>query len=87
VADKAVARQDIFDRAVEHREVYFNWSWMDYSTLRRGSLRLTPPKDQQSAWRQDYETTTDNMFFGAVPAFDDVLRVVGEFERSFNAPP
>ena len=24
------------------------------------------------------------MFFGEVPAFDDVLKVVGEFERRFN---
>jgi hypothetical protein len=24
------------------------------------------------------------MFFGEVPAFDEILRVVGEFERRFN---
>jgi hypothetical protein len=25
------------------------------------------------------------MFFGDVPAFDEILRVVGEFEKTFNA--
>lgn len=84
IGEKAGTRQDIFDRVVEHRQVYFNWSWMDYSTLRRGSLRLLPPEDQESAWRLDYETTIENMFFGPVPAFDEVLRVAGEFERQFN---
>ena len=86
VAARAVARDDIFRRTAEHREIYFNWSWMDYSTLQRGSLRLVPRRDQQAEWRQDYDTMMRNMFFGKVPGFDDVLQVVGEFERDFNGP-
>jgi hypothetical protein len=27
------------------------------------------------------------MFFGEVPAFDEILRVVGDFEKSFNQTP
>ena len=26
------------------------------------------------------------MFFGDVPKFDEILRVVGEFEKRFNSP-
>lgn len=36
---RALDRSDIFSRAAKHREIYFAWSWMDYSTLRQGSDR------------------------------------------------
>ena len=61
-----------------------NWSWMDYSTLRPGALRLVPLADQIQEWRRDYDSMRQEMFFGEVPAFDEMIRVVGEFERQFN---
>jgi len=67
-----------------HRQTFFRWPWMDYATLRRGSLRLVPRDDQVSAWRQDYRTMQFEMFFGDVPTFDEILRVVAEFEAGFN---
>jgi hypothetical protein len=36
VAARAVASPGLFERVAAHREVFFNWSWMDYSTLRPG---------------------------------------------------
>jgi hypothetical protein len=83
----AAAARDtgLFERTAAHRKVYFNWSWMDYGTLRKGSLRIVPLEGQVGEWRRDYEAMRGEMFFGEVPAFDEVLRVVGEFERSFNA--
>jgi len=63
----------------------FNWSWMDYATLQRGSLCLVPPGDQVNKWRRDYEDMQGAMFFGDVPTFDEVLRVVGQFEKAFNS--
>lgn len=83
----ATAARDIglFERTAAHRAVYFNWSWMDYGTLRRGSLRIVPLEDQVGDWRKDYEAMRGEMFFGEVPPFDDILRVVSRFERSFNA--
>ena len=80
-----MARAGLFDRVAAHREVFFNWSWMDYSTLRPGRLRLTPLPEQLAEWRHDYEAMSPEMFLGEVPAFAEVLRAVGEFERQFNA--
>jgi hypothetical protein len=60
VAEEAVADADLFGRVAAHREAYFRISWVDYSTLRRGSLQLIPPD------------------------FDEILGVVGDFERDFN---
>lgn len=84
VAAKAVASTGLFERVATHREIFFNWSWMDYSTLRPGQLRLVPPADQIQEWRQDYESMRREMFFGEVPGFEEILDVVGKFERQFN---
>ena len=84
VAEKAADRDDIFTRAAQHREIYFNWSWMDYSTLSRGKLRVLPLPEQEEEWRRDYQAMSSEMFFGEVPQFDEVLRVVGNFQKKFN---
>ena len=84
IADQAVADDGLFDRVLAHRVVFFRWSWVDYSTMRRGSLRLVPPEDHLKGWAADYKTMGTEMFFGEVPSFEEILRVVGEFERRFN---
>jgi len=84
VADRAAADQALFARVAEHREIFFRLSWVDYATLRPGSLRLTPPADHRKAWQQDYEQMAEPMFYGERPAFEEIMTVVGEFERRFN---
>jgi hypothetical protein len=84
VADRAAAERDLFDRVAEHRDIFFHLNWVDYATLRPGSLRLTPPGHHYEAWQRDYEEMAGPMFYGERPAFDEILRVVGEFEARFN---
>jgi len=84
VADRAAADRALFARVAEHREVFFRWTWVDYNTLKPGSLRLLPAADHEAGWRHDYEAMQGPMFFGKVPSFDEILRVVGDFERQFN---
>jgi hypothetical protein len=84
VGDKAIADKELFEQVVEHRQVFFPYTWMDYTTMRRGSLRLLPLDDQISAWRQDYQAMRTEMFFGETPTFDLLLQVVGEFASKFN---
>ncbi|MBU4429086.1 MAG: nucleotidyl transferase AbiEii/AbiGii toxin family protein [Verrucomicrobia bacterium] len=84
IADQAVADDGLFDRVLAHRKVFFRWSWMDYTKMRRGSLRLVPPEDQLKDWAADYTAMGTEMFFGEVPPFETVLKVVGDFERRFN---
>lgn len=85
VAMKALDREDVFRRTARHREIYFNWSWMDYSSLRRGRLRVVPLPEQEAEWRRDYQAMRTEMFFGKVPTFDEVLSVVANFQSGFNA--
>lgn len=84
IGEKAAEDPLLFGHIAEHRKVYFNWGWMDYATLNPGSLRITPPEHYLSDWRTDYNNMQKEMFYGDVPDFDEVIRVVGEFEASFN---
>jgi hypothetical protein len=84
VAERAAADQTLFDRVAAHREIFFNLSWVDYSTHRLGSLRLMPADQQREFWRKDYEAMRGPMFFGDPPSFDEIMEVVGTFERDFN---
>lgn len=87
VADQAHAEQGLFERIAAHREVFFRYNWLDYATLRPGTLRIVPLPEQRAAWEQDYTAMRESMFFGEAPAFDEILKMVGEFEQKINAPP
>jgi predicted nucleotidyltransferase component of viral defense system len=87
IGDRAVASEDLFGRVAEHRKVFFRKSKEAQDSLRPGSLRLLPVDEHRTAWEQDYEAMREAMFFGDTPDFDEILRVVGDFERSFNAVP
>jgi len=85
IGKRALADKDLFQRVAEHREIFFHLTWVDYRTHRPGSFRLTPPPHHAANWRADYQQMLGPMFFGEVPTFDEILRLVGEFEQTFNA--
>jgi hypothetical protein len=84
VAVQAVADPGLFDRVAEHRQVFFRHTWVDYASLRPGSLRLVPVESKKLDWERDYNAMRAEMFFGEVPTFEEILRVVGDFETQFN---
>ncbi|MFO1477802.1 MAG: nucleotidyl transferase AbiEii/AbiGii toxin family protein [Verrucomicrobiota bacterium] len=84
VGDRAVTDNSLFKRVAEHREIFFRHTWVDYSKHRPGTFRLLPPENQLADWRADYQQMLGPMFFGEVPTFDDIMAVVGEFEKQFN---
>lgn len=84
VAAEAVRDTGLFERVATHRKQFFRYTWLDYATLAKGSLRLCPLPEQLTGWRQDYAAMRGEMFFREPPPFAEVLRVVGDFERAFN---
>ena len=84
IADAAVKDPGLFERIAKHRELFFGYSWLDYSTLKKGSLRLVPLPEQLLGWRQDYEAMRGEMFINEPPSFDRILEVVSQFEEDFN---
>jgi len=85
IGESALANTVLFARVAEHREIFFRYSWVDYSTHKPGTFRLVPPADHLRDWQADYDDMRGPMFFGETPSFDDIMTVVSEFEKNFNA--
>jgi hypothetical protein len=85
VGERALENPALFQRVAEHREIFFRYAWVDYTTHKPGSFRLTPPPEQKANWRADYEAMLGSMFFGEVPDFDTIMKAVSDFETAFNA--
>jgi hypothetical protein len=84
IGQQASGDLDLFARIAAHRQVYFRHRWVDYDTLRPGTLRLVPNEEQLADWRSDYAAMKDEMFFGKPPAFDDLINRAREFQDEFN---
>lgn len=85
VGERAEQDTHLFERIAAHRAVFFKKNRAAQESLRRGSLRLLPRPEHMAAWKRDYESMREAMFFGTPPAFDSVLAVVRQFETRFNA--
>jgi len=85
VGERALADNALFQRVAEHRGIFFRYAWVDYTTHRPGTFRLSPPAVQLANWRSDYQAMLGPMFFGDAPDFDEIMRAVSEFEKTFNA--
>ncbi len=64
--------------------MFFRRSKNAQASLAPGALRIIPLPDQMAEWKQDYQTMREDMFFGTVPSFDEIIRVMGDFEKRFN---
>jgi hypothetical protein len=84
VGDESARDLDLFHRVATHRQVFFRHTWVDYSTLNPGQLRLLPADADRPTWQADYESMRQEMFYGYVPTFDEILTVVGEFQDRLN---
>lgn len=81
----ALANRALLDDVVKHKKVFFHVGYANYDACLAGALRLVPQDD--SALRTDYQKMVSaGMFFGTVPAFDDVIARLQSLEAEINAP-
>jgi hypothetical protein len=80
----AVADLELFHSIASQREMYFQYTWVDYSTYIPGQLRIVPVEEQLKDWQMDYRNMRGEMFFGAVPGFEEILEAVRQFQDRFN---
>ena len=85
IGEKAMAQTALFQRVAEHRELFFRYSWVDYTTHKPGTFRLTPAPENLGDWKSDYAAMLGPMFFGEIPDFDEILALASDFETTFNA--
>jgi hypothetical protein len=79
----AITELELLDRVATHKSIYFASRWASYGTARKGSLKLLPPTILLDDLEKDYSLMKD-MFFGNIPEWSEILKVIGDFEMEFN---
>lgn len=74
----------LLDRVAIHKSIYFASAWANYGAAKKGSLKLSPPASLLNDLERDFGLMKD-MFFGSVPEWNQILKVISDFEAEFNA--
>jgi hypothetical protein len=83
VGDSVLSDMRLFERVVEHRRVFFRYSWVDYEKMRPGSFHILPRPARVAEWQADYKAM-EEMFFQTPPEFSKLLATIEQFERKLN---
>lgn len=84
VAEVAARDMALFTQVAEHRRVFFQQRWVDYTTLQPTTLEMMPTVDQYKAWHQDYLDMQPEMFSEAPPNFDVIMSDISQFQSDFK---
>jgi predicted nucleotidyltransferase component of viral defense system len=84
VKNKALTDVSLLERVANHKSVYFASAWANYSSARKGTLKLTPPTSIVKELEADYELMS-SMFYKERPDWKSILSTIEKFELEFNS--
>ena len=76
---------DLIEEIIEHRKYYSRLKRFDYSTLKRGSIRIIPSDDVLKALEQDYEIMRAEMIYGHPPTFEEIIQSMKNLQDEINS--
>ncbi len=76
---------DFIEEIIEHRKYYSRLKRFDYSTLKRGSIRIIPSDDVLKALEQDYEIMRAEMIYGHPPTFEEIFQSMKNLQDEINS--
>ena len=85
-AARALARNELRARVVEHKQVFFPAAWARYETAVPGTFLLVPPVERLAQMATDYEEM-QIMYFRKPKAWDEIVARLTALQESINAPP
>lgn len=82
---KAAAYKDLklLAQVVQFKERFYPAGSAHYELAKPGTMRLSPPEDCLPLLREDYEHM-ENMIFGEIPAFDEIIACTKQMEQEIN---
>lgn len=86
IGEKAAQDQALFDSVADHRRIFFRQTWVNYDTLRRGSLVILPRPETMRDWEADYEAMGSYLFPGEAPSWSSIIDAICDFQERFNSP-
>lgn len=83
-AAKALKREELLQRVVAHKLVFFRAAWKHYETAVPGSFHLVPPEGRMADLRGDY-AQMQAMIFGDYPEWTTIIEGLKELEGRINS--
>lgn len=85
--EKAISDDELFETIVQHRKTVTSLRGLDYSNHEKGKLRIIPPDEVISKWKEDYKVMQENMIVGNSLGWDELLKRIKQIENIFNKVP
>jgi len=82
--EEALDKLELLDEVANHKKVFFRRGWAKFDLAKKGTLKLIPKQRILNELKKDY-SEMEVMFFNTFPSWDDILKTITEFERSFNS--
>lgn len=85
-AIKAIDADDLRDRVVSWKNLFFRDSSANYAQAKPGTFRLVPRAERLPELRRDYQLMRD-MYLNEPVSFDNILNTLAELEHRINQQP
>jgi hypothetical protein len=82
-AIKAIDYDDLRDRVVSWKNLFFRDSSANYAQAKPGTFHLVPRAERLPELRRDYQLMRD-MYLNEPPSFDDILSILTNLEHRIN---
>lgn len=83
VGDEAANDEQLLKAVVDHKQTFYRSAWANYSTAKKGTLRLLPSEERVADLSKDLESMRE-MFFGQPPDLHQVLPILGDWQSTYN---
>ncbi len=83
IAKRALDRDDLLKRVVQHKRCFFPRAWANYETATPGTFHLAPPEARMEMHRKDYNAMKA-MIFGDAPKWDEIMAAIRDLEDRIN---
>jgi predicted nucleotidyltransferase component of viral defense system len=76
---------EFIEEIIEHRKYYSRLKRFDYTTLKRGSIRIIPSDDILKVLELDYEIMRAEMIYGNPPIFEEIIQEMKNLQNLINS--
>lgn len=83
VGDKSLQDISLLEKVRNHKSLFYRSAWARWDEAKIGTLKLTPADERVDALKRDYQLMQE-MIFSDFPTFDEIMKILADFERKIN---
>lgn len=84
ISENALNDKNLYHSVVEHRRIFVGLKDFDYDTLAPKTIKIVPPDNIISEWKEDYETMRETMIYGESLPFNKLIDKIKQLNERIN---